>query len=519
MLENRSFDNVLGWLYDEEKPPKVNIPAQEKPYFHGLKENTYFNVDDKGNKHYVVKGTNHNMNVPAADPHEEYSHVNKQLFGNEVNPELSKPATMEGFYQDFAHFELDGLVDTIEKFDCAAPTKQIMMTYTPDELPVLNGLARHFAVSDYYFSSVPTQTNANRAFAACGNSLGETNTKLTEVEDFDISWSSLKGAAEELLGYGDKTHLQAWVNNRDTALFGAGEPEGRHYNQKTMWNVLSENDRNNPSDWMIYHSEGNDIENAIKVEGYSYTRDIMSQLQDPSFDQHFGTMNSFFDKAKAGTLPSVCFLEPKWGGGPTKLVSAQGNDYHPPCNLAPGEVFVKQIYDALRSNSAAWSNTLFIINFDEHGGTYDHISPPWNATQPWSSDGTPRPKSYEFGFEFDRFGVRVPLILVSPHVQESTVFRAEGDVPYDHTSVMATILKVMGIPKEKWGLGGRTANAPTFENVFTSNEIRTEFPSFLTNTKGKTDTKIEINAPENDIQKRRNEAVRKQQKTKEEVVS
>jgi len=481
MLENRSFDNVLGWLYDDAQPPKVNLPEGSSPAYHGLKENTYFNVDKDGIRHYVQKGTGHDMNIPRADPHEEYSHVNKQLFGNEANPEPLTEAKMIGFYQDFAEFDFSLSLAGLEAIDFNAPAKEIMMTYTPEELPVLNGLARNFAVSDYYFASVPTQTNTNRAFAACGNSLG----------------------------INENNQLESWVNNRQAALGGAGEPYGRQFNQKTMWNVLSDNNKNTPADWMIYSSHDGIIKDTLKVAGYSYTKDIMEQLQGESLDEHFGYMGHFFENAKAGTLPSVCFLEPAWGGGATSLVGAQGNDYHPPTNLAPGEQFVKSIYDALTSNKDAWEQTLFIINFDEHGGTYDHISPPWNAAQPWASDGTPEPSVFEEGFKFDRFGVRVPLILVSPHVQASTVFRAEGDTPYDHTSVIATILNVMGIPKEKWGLGARTANAPTFEHVFTGNTLRTDIPEININANGKESAALIKSAPLNDIQKRRDASLKR----------
>ncbi len=459
MLENRSFDNLLGWLYDEENPPKVNIPAQSPPTYDGLKENTYFNLDAKGHKFYVTKGTDHNLNVPAHDPFEEFEHMNNQLFGSETTPLAPEAPTMGGYYQDFAQYD--------------SHLKQIMQTYTPQELPVINGLARHFAVSDRYFASVPSQTNCNRAFAACGNSLG----------------------------VNDDNQLEAWVNNRDFSLKlpNLSQPEGRQFNQKTLWNVLEDNGK----DWMQYYSHGNWLEDHLGTEGYSYTRELMMELQDKSFDSHFDGIDTFFEKAKAGTLPSVSFLEPEWGLQKLVLgvdVGINGSDYHPPTNLKSGEAFVKKVYEALTSNAESWANTLFIINFDENGGTFDHVPPPWNATPPWASDGTPEPKTTEKEFKFDRFGVRVPLILVSPQVPQSCVFRAEGDTPYDHTSVIATILTMMDIPKDKWGLGGRTANAPTFENILTGNGVRTDVPTVEVNALGKTSK--DIVAPANDIQAR-----------------
>ncbi|CAL2062999.1 alkaline phosphatase family protein [Tenacibaculum sp. 190524A05c] len=475
MLENRSLDQVLGWLYDDKNPPKKNIPSQTNPTYNGLKP-SYFNVDSSGQKHFVVKGTNNNMNVPVHDPHEEYAHVNNQVFGTTTTPTSPTPPTMGGFYQDFASFNVK--------------TGEIMESYTPEELPVLNGLAKNFAVSDMYFSSVPTQTDCNRAFAACGNSLGNTNDNV----------------------------LEAWVNNRGTDYIppNLSQPKGRQFNQKTIWNVLSENGYDTPNDWMLYNSNGNWLEDFLGVEGYSYTRDLMQTIQDPSFDNHFANMSDFLENAKAGTLPTFSFLEPEWGleipvdiFGDYIDIGAQGTDYHPPTNLAPGEVFVKSIYDALTSNKEAWDQTLFIINFDEHGGTYDHEPTPWGAKAPWdnSADGTPTPAQFEGDFQFDRFGVRVPLILVSPLIEASTVFRAEGNTPYDHTSVLATILNIIGIPKDKWQLGSRTANAPTFENVFQGNPLRTDIPEINANAATVVDDSLRKTVGVNDIQLRMMESI------------
>ena len=64
-----------------------------------------------------------------------------------------------------------------------------------------------------------------------------------------------------------------------------------------------------------------------------------------------------------------------------------------------------------------WPGTLLVITYDEHGGCYDHVPPPWGAVPPDADTG-------EFGFGFDRFGVRVPTVLVSPLIAPGTVYRA-----------------------------------------------------------------------------------------------
>jgi hypothetical protein len=125
--------------------------------------------------------------------------------------------------------------------------------------------------------------------------------------------------------------------------------------------------------------------------------------------------------------------------------------------------------EALKS-SPAWKKTLLIVTFDEHGGFYDHVPPP-RAENPWPHDVVD-------GFSYDRMGVRVPTILLSPLIKEHTVFRSKTQVPYDSTSILATLLRWYGIPKARWALGARTHHAATFEGVFERALPRTDKPKF-----------------------------------------
>ncbi|HVG58635.1 MAG TPA: alkaline phosphatase family protein, partial [Hyalangium sp.] len=154
---------------------------------------------------------------------------------------------------------------------------------------------------------------------------------------------------------------------------------------------------------------------------------------------------------------------------------SNGNSYHPPGENAPGEKYLKDLYDRLTANPAVWEKTLLIVSFDEHGGTYDHVPPPWGATPPWGH-GEPG-HALEHGFKFDRFGVRVPTLFVSPYIERGTVIRSSTDVPFDHTSMIATVLTWMGVPRSAWtSLGHRVANAPTFEKVINRQTPRTDIP-------------------------------------------
>jgi phospholipase C len=430
MLENRSLDNVLGWLYADHQPQHF-VGADTTPTYQGLQTGNYSNrykdrviSATKG----TIGATGHDgvppqpMRVTGFDPGEEYEHVNQQLFGTPDqpttrNPPFGTPAGMAGFAYDY-----DASYETWEQLD------QIMEAYSPAQLPILNGLAGAYSVSDAWYSSVPTQTNPNRAFSLCGTSLGRVNNTWDAVEQFST---------------------------------------------KTIWNALPTS-----TSWGIYYHD-------IWDSGQCYTQYTFPNCNDALAQGEVEPIATFYDKAKNGLLPRFSYLEPKWGYGKGKLdgsgfycgevfgkkYGSQGNDYHPPTWMGPGETFVNQVYEALVANVKAWQRTLLVITFDEHGGTYDHVDPGWGAVAPDDNRGPD-------GFAFDRYGVRVPTLLVSPWVQAGTVFRsANPKLKFDHTSLIATILAWCGVAPENAGLGARAAAAPTFDWVL-ADQPRQDVPTF-----------------------------------------
>lgn len=188
------------------------------------------------------------------------------------------------------------------------------------------------------------------------------------------------------------------------------------------------------------------------------------------------TYTTFLQAAQTGSLPNFCYLEPFWGGGKgvpydeSNWIGIQGNDYHPCAWIGPAENDLNELYQTL-IRSPQWPEMLFIITFDEHGGSWDHV-PPESALPPDSSVGPS-------GFTFNRLGVRVPTILVSPLITAGTVFRAPTGSAYDfdHTSFLATLCKWAGVDPASAELGARTAVAPTFEGVI-GTTVRTDKPSF-----------------------------------------
>ncbi len=438
MLENRSFDNVLGWLYDKDDQLKF-IPANTDPVFLGLSEDTldqYTNTLKNSAGEVVftcppIKGLpsvegSKLINSPKFDPNEPFDSVTTQVFGIDGSIE----PTMNGFLQDFATL-WDEKEWVKQKTDICA----VMETYTAKELPVFYGLAKHYAVSDLWFSSVPTQTNPNRAFSMCGTSEGEI------------------------------------ING----------PLGKNdFQSDTIWNRFTE--EASDATWMVYWQ--GDMIPGLYPGPYSGTNTFASMARIPDVDSHFLTIDKFHEHARKGQLPAVSFIEPQWtlsqNLSPDEkelddllckyedlVLGVQGNDLHPPGEVRTGENLLANIYTSLIANLAAWEHTLLIITFDEHGGLFDHVVPP---------AAIPPDDCCQHGFGFDRYGVRIATLFISPKIDKGVIIRSDDpSIPFDHTSTLATLLKWRGIDKSNWRLGKRVDAAPTFENVITRTESRTDY--------------------------------------------
>jgi phospholipase C len=166
------------------------------------------------------------------------------------------------------------------------------------------------------------------------------------------------------------------------------------------------------------------------------------------YGDRFQRYEQFARDVEHGTLPTYAFVEPRSFSAP----GFPANDQHPPHDLLEGEKLIAEVYDTLRADDALWRTSLMVVLYDEHGGFYDHVPPP-RAVSPDGSAARPS------GFRFDRLGVRVPAILISPWVAEGRV----DHTVYDHTSIPATIKKMFGLPRF---LTARDAAASTFDRNF-----------------------------------------------------
>ncbi|XAR50342.1 hypothetical protein NMG60_11004636, partial [Bertholletia excelsa] len=181
----------------------------------------------------------------------------------------------------------------------------------------------------------------------------------------------------------------------------------------------------------------------------------------------------FKKDAREGKLPSLTVIEPRY----FDLKGLPANDDHPSHDVANGQKLVKEVYEALRAGPQ-WNETLLVITYDEHGGFYDHVQTPFkNVPNPDGNTG-PAPSF----FKFDRLGVRVPTIMVSPWIKKGTVIsRPRGPTPnseYEHSSIPATIKKMFNLSSNF--LTHRDAWAGTFEQVVGElTSPRTDCPEVL----------------------------------------
>jgi len=106
-----------------------------------------------------------------------------------------------------------------------------------------------------------------------------------------------------------------------------------------------------------------------------------------------------------------------------------------------GELFVAQVYNAIRQNPDLWKSTAILLVYDEHGGIYDLPPPARKTGVKATPDQTGVPG---LTFEFDRLGVRVPAVLISPWIPKATVVPGPGEPggrTFEHASIPRTVTK------------------------------------------------------------------------------
>lgn len=394
MMENRSFDHMLGRLYHHDNPDPFHIIPRGQ-VFDGVS-------DDMFNTTLGLPGPD--LPPTAVNAHRATAFATPAKFGLahgfddvkvQINGNIPPVSQMEGFVANrIADLRATQPHHTITQTDMGdpmagfSPTTQTVTGAGPfADARVICSLARNFAVCDNWHSSIPGPTFPNRSFLHAATSNG-------------------------------------FVSNGPVTKWGAK-------NAPTIFNRL----RDAGLTGRIYHSHKGPTGFPALV--YELHPPISPTLFPPaSFDDFVKDAQGAKDaKGNPRKLPEYAFIEPEIIGSDSKW---NPNDQHPPRDIRWGEDLMQQTYEAI-STGPYWKDTLLVITYDEHGGFFDHRYPP--------ADVPPIPVPGEENFAFNQLGVRVPAVLVSPRIEAGTVFHPKCLV--DHTSVIRTICN-------RWGLPGLT---------------------------------------------------------------
>ena len=411
MFENRSFDNVLGEVFAYMSTPDGGgVPAK-------------WSNPSSSSQQVLAWQANPGsaaQNIPFPDPQESFNHMSAQI---------NTDPPMQGFVTDYA---------TVKNANPA----DIMQFFAVENVPVTQVLATTYAVSDQYFASGPVQTWPNRLFSLCGTP-----------------------------GY-NKTTKTAYLNNEDypdhDLLIG----------QLDMLSIFEQMD-NAKQSWKVYYDDEVPIAAIIKYVDKHWDH-ILDGGNVWPFESHPDIYHgTFFDDVKNSKLPTFSLIEPRYQMlGALPLITAP-NSNHPgdslafgssgiPINLSCGEQLLAKVFAALAANPTLFAETLLVVTYDEHGGLFDHVTPP--------SAVSPFPPGTVTGFDYSVYGVRVPALFINPYVTPGVFRPPSGGPPFDHTSLLTTL-------KYQFNLSGSLSprvdspSAPTFGGLIKPNAPAIQAPN------------------------------------------
>jgi phospholipase C len=280
--------------------------------------------------------------------------------------------------------------------------------YDASALPYYHFMATNFATSDRWFAPVLTRTQPNRMYLMAGTSVG---------------------------------HVYP---------LPPGSPP---LTNKTIFELLDEN----KISWKVY------VTNSTHPNPLAGTLFSMyAYAQGPGL-KNIVPATQFLTDAANGTLPQVAMIEPGYGVSDTDEHPATNT---PGGNIQKGAAYVSSLINGLMQ-SPSWSDSVFILTWDEGGGFYDHVPPATavhpDGIRPIDLAGPPNPdicyqNTTAPTCDFVYTGFRVPMILVSPFVNKNSV----SHVVRDYTSILKLIEKRFGLAS----LTNRDAAQPDMDEFF-----------------------------------------------------
>jgi len=399
MLENRSFDHMLGYLslpkklggmartdVDGLKGDEVNtMEGIDYPVFH-------LNFDSKNKNTERVK----QIWMEGGWKPEIQNWSNERAFiYKEPTKEFKSTPDSDRTWKiiDPCHFCVcvmqqieggdKGYVRNFHKaFEDIYPGI-IMSYYNDEELPMYDLLAEEYLICDRWFSSLPGPTVPNRVYSICGTSKGNI---VQPVHEDTVQENELPEFLDVL----------------------------KYSRIPTIFERLEEND----VEWAYYYR---DVPFLALWKKY-HTVWLKKRAGRTNPIAHFDEFKQRLKHAKSKEdFPAVSWIDPNFVQT-GKIKSA--NDDHAPSDIFLGQEGVHEVFQAILE-SELYERILFIVTYDEHGGFYDHVNP---KDEPVEDD-------YEHMVQRG-YGVRVPTIIVSPHIKEGGV----SHEVYDHTSILKTIL-------------------------------------------------------------------------------
>lgn len=136
---------------------------------------------------------------------------------------------------------------------------------------------------------------------------------------------------------------------------------------------------------------------------------VLKNMRKLKYVSKFRTYDRFKGDAAAGRLPNLVVVEQRY----FDLENTPANDDHPTHDISQGQKLIKEVYETVRA-SPQWEQILLLITYDEHGGFFDHVPPPARDVPRPDGVSGPAPSF----FQFDRLGVRVPTIAISPWIDK-----------------------------------------------------------------------------------------------------
>jgi phospholipase C len=406
MLENRSFDHMLGFSDITGTDAETGQKTQTNGLT-GTESNTL-----NGQEYKVSRGADYRM---PTDPGHEFQNVVHQLCGTGAT------YPMGGHYPAIDN---SGFVASYVTSGGAAPS-EIMKCYAPEQLPVLNALAREFVICDNWHASMPGPTWPNRMFVHAASAGG-----------LDHSPTTLEIAQWE-------------------AFDGFPFPDGTIFDRLQNGGIRRR----------LYC--GDDFPMVAALKGI--------RLDDI---RHYSLFKS--DVAQANYADRYIFIEPSYD---VLHDYREGTSQHPLADVTHGEALIKETYEAIR-NSPAWSSSVLIIAWDEHGGFFDHAKPP---AAPIPGDTPPNAKHNNNGFTFQQYGPRVPALVISPLIPKNLVDHRI----YDHASIPKFLESMFDLNP----FTARDANATLLDALFTLRTARDDAPETLPNPANSAGPRPSFTAP------------------------